>query len=337
MTGILSQNEINQLLTPINNNDEENVGENKVISREEIDQLLTFLKFKNDYNIDPLDQFLKIIKNENNEFSQEKIDQVLAPLVALYERNKNNEFSQEESDQLSTSVNIDDEENAFDNIEAFEKYLLKCDYDRDSPYGSIDIFDNDLTVCKFFATKGNENILEEIRQKNEAQEFGNIKIPNTDITLINYSFCPKCKTIYSFGEVMNYYMNPKPDTIFKNEARQYREDTRVHCWVCNTYFLPSLIISDGTPKNETQFLCRTQTINAIEELFLQDNVKVLTKKHKNIIQRGNLKAIRNDVCLKDLERRQTLIANMLQYTPINSMMNLIDGTNVEKGDLLFNQ
>jgi hypothetical protein len=28
---------------------------------------------------------------------------------------------------------------------------------------------------------------------------------------------------------------------------------------------------------------------------------------------------------------------MLQYTPINLIKNLIDGTNVEKGDLLFNQ
>jgi hypothetical protein len=132
-------------------------------------------------------------------------------------------------------------------------------------------------------------------------------------------------------------MNPKPDTRFKNRSRQCREDTRVYCRVCNTYFLPSLILSDGTPKNEVQFLCRTQTINAIEKYFLQNNVKVLTKKSENIIQRGNLKAIKNDVYLKDLEKKQTLISNMLQYTPINLMMNLIDGTNVEKGDLLFNQ
>jgi hypothetical protein len=136
---------------------------------------------------------------------------------------------------------------------------------------------------------------------------------------------------------MDYYMNQKPDSRFKNRARQYREDTRVYCRLCNTYFLPSLIISDGTPKNEVQFLCRAQTIDAIEKYSLQNNVKVLTKKSENIIQKGDLKAIRNDVYLNDLEKRQTLISNMLQYTPVNLMMNLIDGTNVEKRDLLFNE
>jgi hypothetical protein len=48
-----------------------------------------------------------------------------------------------------------------------------------------------------------------------------------------------------------------------------------------------------------------------------------------------MKAIKNDVFLKDLEKKPTLISNMLQYTPINLIKNLIDGTNVEKEDLLF--
>jgi hypothetical protein len=132
-------------------------------------------------------------------------------------------------------------------------------------------------------------------------------------------------------------MNPKPDTRYKNRAWQSREDTRFYCNVCNTYFLPSLIITDGTPRNEVQFLCRTQTIDAVEKYFFQNNIRVLTKKNKNIIQKGGLKAIRNDVFLKDLETKPTLISNILQYTPINLMRNLIDGTNIEKGDLLFNQ
>jgi hypothetical protein len=223
----------------------------------------------------------------------------------------------------------------FENIETFEKYLLERQYKPEKPYG---VFDKDIAVCRFFNhAKESENILEEIRQKNESQGYGNISIPNTSITLLNYSFCPKCKTIYSFREVMDYYMNPKPDAIFKSRARQYREDTRVCCRVCDTYFLPSLVLSDGTPRNEVQFLCRPQTIDAIEKYFLQKNVKALTKKSENITQRGNLKAIRNDVFLKDLANRQTLVSNMLQHTPVNLMMNLIDGTNVEKGDIVFNQ
>jgi hypothetical protein len=36
-----------------------------------------------------------------------------------------------------------------------------------------------------------------------------------------------------------------------------------------------------------------------------------------------------------LESRPTLIVNMLQYTPAALALNLIDGTSVEKGDVLF--
>jgi hypothetical protein len=238
-------------------------------------------------------------------------------------------LSQDEIDQLLTAVNA-----GFESIEEFEKYLLNRKHAPEKPYG---IFDEDITMCKFFDTNDNENILSEIKRKNEEQGFGNIKIPNTKIMLINYSFCPRCKTIYSFNEVMNYYMNPKLDTRYKNRAWQAREDTRFYCEVCNTYFLPSLIISDGTPKNEVQFLCRTQTIDAIEKFFFKKSIRVLTKKRKNIIQKNSLMAIKNDVLLKDLEERPTLISNMLQYTPINLIKNLIDGSNVEKGDLLFDQ
>jgi hypothetical protein len=243
-------------------------------------------------------------------------------------------LSQDEIDRMLAPINAGDFKSSFESIEALEAYLLNRKFEPEKPYG---IFDEDITICKFFDTKDNENILEEIRRKNEEQGFGNIKIPNTSITLINYSFCPKCKTIYSFNDVMDYYMNPKPDTRYKNRAWQSREDTRIYCNVCNTYFLPSLIITDGMPKNEVQFLCRTQTIDAVEKYFFQNNIRVLTKKNKNIIQKGGLKAIRNDVFLKDLEKKPTLISNILQYTPINLMRNLIDGTNNEKGDLLFNQ
>ena len=131
-------------------------------------------------------------------------------------------------------------------------------------------------------------------------------------------------------------MNPKPDPRFSNRARQYRDDTRVYCKNCDSYFLPSLVISDGTPKNEVQFLCRSQTIEAIEKYFKQINMYVLTRRKKNIVQRGNLRAIKNDVYIKDMEKKPTLITNMIQYTPYKYILNLIDGTNVEKGDLLFN-
>jgi hypothetical protein len=57
----------------------------------------------------------------------------------------------------------------------------------------------------------------------------------------------------------------------------------------------------------------------------------------NIVLKDSLRAIKNDVYIKKLEEKPTLITNMIQYTPYSSIMNLIDGANVEKGDLLFDE
>ncbi|MDR1074585.1 MAG: hypothetical protein LBL45_13100 [Treponema sp.] len=253
-------------------------------------------------------------------------------------------LSQDEIDQLLTAggpVDLPDFDLAeakafenFENIEAFEQYLTERTYTPEKPYG---VFDEDISICRFFSSSKNENLLEDIRRKNEAQGYGNIKIPNTKITLINYSFCTKCKTVFSFKELVDYYMNPKPDPRYKNRTCQYREDTRVYCNNCGAYFLPSLIISDGTPKNEVQFLCRVQTIEAVEKYFRQKNMKVLTENKNNIIQKGKLRAIKNDVFIKDLDEKPTLATNIIQYTPFKYIMNFVDGTNVEKGDLLFDE
>jgi RNase P subunit RPR2 len=100
--------------------------------------------------------------------------------------------------------------------------------------------------------------------------------------LVNYSTCPTCNTSYGYKEITDFYKNPKPDIMYKSRTRQFRNDTRVFCHNCNTYFLPSLVISDRTPKNEVQFLCRVQTINAIEKYMLLKNTKVLTKEENNL-------------------------------------------------------
>jgi hypothetical protein len=249
-------------------------------------------------------------------------------------------LSQDEIDQLLTAIGgfrekiFESIEEPFESIEKFEEYLLNRKYEPEKPYG---IFDEDISICRFFDSGNNENLLEDMKRKNEEQGYGNIGIPNTNITLINYSFCQKCKTIFSFSEIIDYYMNPQFDQRYKNRAHQYREDTRVCCNNCGTFFLPSLIISDGTPRNEVQFLCRAQTIDAVENFISRKNIRVLTKNPKNIIQKDNLRAIKNDVHIKRLDEKPTLITNMIQYTPFNLIMNLVDGTNVEKGDLLFNE
>jgi hypothetical protein len=242
-------------------------------------------------------------------------------------------LSQDEIDQLLTAINDSDAGAAFENIGAFEKYLTERKHTPEKPYG---IFDRDIAVCRFFADK-NESLLEDIRRKNAEQGYGNITIPRTNITLINYSFCPKCKTVFSLTEIVGYYMNPKPDQSYTSRARQYRQDTRVCCNNCGAFFLPSLVIADGTPKNEVQFLCRAQTIDAVEKYFSRKNIRVLTKNKNNIVQKDGLTAVKNDVYIKALDEKPTLVTNMVQYTPFNCIMNLVDGTNVEKGDLLFNE
>jgi hypothetical protein len=239
-------------------------------------------------------------------------------------------LTQDEIDQLLTAVGTS--KPALANIEYFEEYLTKRQFIPEKPYG---IFDKDISICRFFNSNNNENLLEDIKRKNEKQGYGNIKIPNTNITLINYSFCPNCKTIFSFKEIIDYYRKPRFDQRYINHANQYREDTRVYCNNCGIYFLPSLIISDGTPKNEVQFLCRAQTIDTVEKYFINKNISVLTKNKHNIVQNGIYRAIKNDVYIKDLDEKPTLITNIIQYTPLKYIMNLLDGTNVEKGDLLF--
>jgi hypothetical protein len=223
----------------------------------------------------------------------------------------------------------------FENIEEFAVYLTKRQQ-KDKIYGC---FSQNITMCCFFETKNNENILADIMIKNKEQNMGNFQIPNTNIKLINFSICPKCSRIFSFKELLEYYINPTPDSSFKDRAEQYREDTRVYCHDCKTYFLPALVISDGTPKNEVQFLCRVQTTNAIEVFYRDKRKNVLSAKKENFIHRKSggktFKAISNDVSLKELSAKPTLISNLIQYTPANLVLNLIDGSNYQKGDVLF--
>ena len=234
-------------------------------------------------------------------------------------------------------------EDGFESLDDFEDYLLK----RKPNDGNYGIYDKDITMCRFDSIKNGEEILADIEQKNEKEKMGNITIPNTKIKLINFSLCPNCGKIFSFKDLSYYYANPKIDTRYKHAKDQYRHDTRVYCNDCGTYFLPALIISDGTPKSEIQFLCRIQTMNAIENYYhKKKKTEVLSRKKENILKKhikvtvtDNEKtivtAIRNDVFIKDMEEKPTLITNLLQYTPANIVMNVIDGSNFREKDVLF--
>jgi len=253
-------------------------------------------------------------------------------------------LTQNEINQLLTAINDDGigledlvlsgPDSTPPSIEDFEVFLTKRKFKPDQIYGHH-AFEKSVTMCRFFESKNGETVLADIERKNTEQNMGNITIPNTNIRLINYSICPKCKTVFSFKDLMAYYKNPKQDPVFRNKGHQIREDTRVCCSECGEYFLPALVIADGTPKNEVQFLCRMQTVHAIEDFFQKKGQPVLSKNNANISRDGKFITVRNDVELKQLESKPTLISNMLQYTPANLLPNFLDGSNVEKGDILF--
>ena len=251
-------------------------------------------------------------------------------------------LTQDEIDQLLTAINPGDSP---DFISApltpaekkanIKKFLTRRFTAREKPYG---IFEADVSICRFFDTQGAEEILADIERKNREQGVGNYQIPGTNIKLINYSHCEKCGAIFSFKDVREYYAKPRPDPMFANSDHQHRNDTRMFCRACGTYFLPALVIVDGTPKNETQLLCRMQTVEAIEKHYAKKDRRVLTATKRNIVNLGGgNNAILNDVLLDEMQERPTLISNLINYTPMHLAMNLLDGTNVGKKDFLFDQ
>ena len=183
----------------------------------------------------------------------------------------------------------------------FEAYL-SARHLPEKPYGMYG--GADITVCRFSRAKNGENILADIERKNAEQGMGNVAIPNTNIRLINYSVCPKCGKVFSFRDLSVYYGSPRSDDYFSGRGEQARNDTRVFCADCETWFLPALVIADKSPKNEVQFLCRNQTMNAIEKYFMSEGKNVLTRNKANILvdtESGN-KAVRNDVTLSKMEK-----------------------------------
>lgn len=196
----------------------------------------------------------------------------------------------------------------------------------------------DVRKVRFFEDKkGGESMLAEIYRLNEAQGHGNIKIPGTEIELINYSYCPQCQTPFSYQAVQDYYANPNPVQGLDRNA-QYRGDTRMHCGPCDTYFHHTLVISDGTPRNESWFLCRSQTVGAIERFYGEMDEKVLTRNGRNrITGEGDRMGILNDVDIDTLSREPGLVSALLQYTPPKFILSFVEGQNLENKDLLFGQ
>ncbi|MBK8397092.1 MAG: hypothetical protein IPL26_17900 [Leptospiraceae bacterium] len=221
-----------------------------------------------------------------------------------------------------------------DGLSSFQEYIanLNESFFEDK----IGMFPPESIEINFFKDKNAEKILDEIRRKNELDGAGNVKIPGTDIEFINYSYCPKCAKVYSFSDLIKYYNKPVPNINFRIRGQQLREDTSVCCSECNTYFLPALVVIDGEPKTSMQFLCRMQTINEVERFYFQKwQRKVLSKNKANLIVQEKKQYILNDVLLRELAENPTLILNLLQYSPIDLRIKMIEGKNIEERDYLF--
>jgi hypothetical protein len=256
----------------------------------------------------------------------------------------------------------------FENLNDFVQYISER-REGEELYGSIT---QDIPLSSFFSTeeKQRERVLEETKKKNKAQQMGSFQLPGTDIQLINYAPCPQCASIYSFKDLCSYYIKQRMDPQFKGMQDQQVSDTRMLCEKCNTFFFPSLLVMDGSfVKNEVQFLSRLQTMNYIESAYEAKDIKVLSKDIKNLVKKDGfrtraimegkeeikieflsdmflslvppppekkiLKGINNDVLIKEIEEKPTLIINLLQYTPTNIALELVDGSNATKESVLF--
>ena len=244
-------------------------------------------------------------------------------------------LTQQEIDELLRGIlgGWNDGNSQWKTIDEFSTFLTKRNAVPEQHYG---IFEKDVSVCRFFDDKKGEGILADIMAKNTETGMGNVCIPNTDIKLVNYSYCPTCGKIFTQQMLKDYYNKPvvRPGN---NLRYALRKETRVVCDDCGTAFLPTLIIVDGSPKNSVQYLCRNQVIDAIE-LYMGDTYheQVLTRNKKNIRSRGDgMVGCANDLMISKLEKRPALITNFIQYTPPPMILNFIDQKNIENNDIVF--
>ena len=209
------------------------------------------------------------------------------------------------------------------------EHLMTREFEPNGRYG---IFQKDASVLSFRNDPKGESILSDIRARNAAEGAGNIRISGTNVELINFSKCPQCAELHSYRDLEVYYANPKPMQDV-NVAKQLRKDTRVSCKVCEHYFLPALVIADGSPRDETQFLCRTQVIEEIETFLPRP---VLTRDRTNILTNEfGKKAILNDVLRHELEDAASLLVNFIQYMPPDDLLAFLREENVEQGHVVY--
>ena len=243
-------------------------------------------------------------------------------------------LTDDEIDVLLRGISMGFQASRFGSTEEFLDFIMMREQVREKVYG---MYESDISVCRFFsdgAGEKQENILSDIKRMNEEQGMGNIRIPGTDVEIINYSPCPKCGHVHSYSDVFSYYMNPVPDPKFKNRKEQHATDTRVKCVECGDFFLPALIIADGSPRVEHQMICRMQTVREVGVYMRASfQLDVLMYRKDNIMEKlengKSWRSWRNDVNIANLKQRPGLLTNFLQYTPAPLMLDFISGRNLE--------
>jgi hypothetical protein len=247
-------------------------------------------------------------------------------------------LTQEEIDALLTPIGYDTVDVTGVGQDTFDPGMflgyLRGQAGKEEP--RIGLYTGNASIVRFSATEHAENVLSDIRALNDKEGCGNLRIPGTSVELINFSRCPSCGKLYGFRELSAYYANPDTDPSFPFRPAQLRGDTRVHCRDCGEWFIPSLVLADALERDEKQFLCRLQTVDAVER-YVADTRKrqVLSRKSDNIVQDGAMGYIVNDVDITWLYDRATLIVNLLQYSTPPLMVSFIDRKNVERRDPLF--
>ncbi|MCJ8345180.1 hypothetical protein MJH12_06550 [bacterium] len=204
-----------------------------------------------------------------------------------------------------------------ESIESLQDYLKVQEMRIEESWG---MFAKEAHIVSFFDHQNGEKVLSEIKSINQKEGLEPIKIG--DLTLSNFSQCPDCEKLYSWQDLNAYYRDPFVPEGFSLDVI-LREDTRVLCKVCETFFMPSLILETKVPSSEFQFLCRSQVIHAIERFMPRP---VLTQVQKNLIlEEKKVVAIRLDICLDDLSSDLSLLCNFLQYTPYQQTLMMLSG------------
>lgn len=226
--------------------------------------------------------------------------------------------------------------NGFDFSDAgyFHDYFNKIEPLTSNLMGLNDVPCED-TISFFNGPTKNENILQDIKDKNKKEGIDSEVIPGTNIEIINYSQCPKCEAIYSLQDLNDYYASPARIEDME-QVMVMRRDTRFQCPQCRRFFKPKLLIIDGTPKAELQFLCKLQTVEGIESFYREKYSRpVLTKNKSNFQWLRDDKKYRLDIDIKlpEIASRPELVSGFLRHTPPVDILAVTSGNT--KGLTLF--